>query len=202
MRGHSIFPVAQCAAFMLATAVCFAAPPPGNPGTPFQALADQHESLSNSIKEVQHDTLIVIQNTADIDLVYDQVNKLLAALRVQVRVDTTAANDQNDLPVRLFVLVTRNGKGLTDLAASAFTLHNPFYPESGPSSQRCTTCPASGFAEGGNGLYSILIEPSGDNNWAAGAYAGTVRVTTSAGGEGDGAGLVKFRVPVGPPSVD
>lgn len=110
------------------------------------------------------------------------------------------ASNLNESPVRLFVHVSQHGRGVEGLAADAFAFVNPFFPAGGRAVHKCAVnCGMAWFQDGGNGLYSIFLEPVPSpmpDSWQAGEYAATVEVVvTDAFGDSDGTALVTFDIP-------
>jgi len=200
---------------LLAGSVCLAAPAASNPGVPFQQLADQNAQIQSVVDEIPE----IIYLTAGDEM--DLLRLLQGRVTLMAKVDTkacasnltqcapapfSAANDQNAEPVRLFVQVSQYERGVTGLTADAFVIANPFYPGGGRVVQKCDThCGSDWFQDGGNGLYSIFLEPlplTPQQNWQAGEYAAAINVTVTDffSREWPGTTMVTFEIPSAPPN--
>jgi hypothetical protein len=200
---------------VLGSGLCLARPPASNPGDPFAELQEQHLNIQQQQEaiESQVDSIdYYLQFSAG-----DRIDRIIALLktplRIEVRVDTKAcasslvqcsghpsspANDQNDNPIRMFVQVSDIENPADGLSPENFELSSPFYPGGGRAFQFCEeNCGDEWFQVGGNGLYSIFLEPlpqTPTRSWKAGTYAGTVKVRLPSGTRG--VALVSFEVPV------
>lgn len=196
---------------LLAGGVGLAAPASSNPGVPFQQLMDQHNQIESAVNAIPGYIQIVGADEMDILLI------LQRRVTVTAKVDTgvcasafiqcgaapfMAASNLNAEPVRLFVQITQYDRGVDGLQPDAFVIHNPFYPAGGRQVQKCdvTRCGADWFQSGGNGLYSIFLEPlpvATQDNWQSGEYAVTIEVTVHNDFTGDqmGTTFVTFDIP-------
>jgi hypothetical protein len=202
---------------LLVGTTLIAAPLQTNPGLPFQMLSDQHLQIQEKV-----DVIPEIEELLQF-WVPETIEKVEFAVRlpkVEASVDPGAcasafpacgfdqigpANDQNDQPVRMVVLVARDGSGVEGLSAENFEFDNPFHPVGGPGAVPCESC-LLGFYEGGSGLYTMFLEPSADMNWQAGRYAGAVKVnlavTAPYSGNARGTTLVTFEIPAALGPID
>lgn len=207
--SRKLLPALVLGASLLAGRPCLAAPASSNPGVPFQQLMDQHEQIQSTVDEIPG--IIQIYGADEMDL----LNLLTGNITVQAKVDVAAcataltqcgngtsmaASNLNSKPVRLFVHVTRSDYGVANLEADAFVIHNPFYPGGGRAVRKCdTNCGDNWFQDGGDGLYSIFLEPiptPSQDNWQAGEYAATINVTVhNFNGDRFGRTLLTFDIP-------
>ncbi len=203
-------------AMLVATNVSVAAPPGTNPGEPFEVLTDQHQQIYEKVEEIPGIIQFWVPETVE------KVEFKVRLPKVQARIDTTAcasgfpacglgqsepATDQNDQPIRMFVLVARDGVGVEGLTADAFEFDNPFFPAGGPKAVPCdSNCGPMWFYEGGSGLYTMFLEPSTEDNWRAGKYAAAVSVTLAVTdpyvSPARGTTLVTFKIPSVPNLLD
>lgn len=86
------------------------------------------------------------------------------------------AQKTNRNPIRIGLEVLDSGAPVTTVATADVTVNNPFVPAGGTAVNRfsCATC----FQNGGNGLYTIFLNPFGAANWKAGTYFVQVVVTS------------------------
>jgi hypothetical protein len=196
-------------AAVLAGNALLAAPSGTNPGTPFQMLADQHLQIQEKVDEVARYNAVGLPETLD------RVEFAVRLPMVAASIDPTAcaagfpacganqggpATDQNRQPIRMVVLVARDGVGVEGLSADDFRFENPFPPVGGPSAVPCeSNCGPMWFQEGGSGLYAMFLEPAADGNWRAGQYAAAVSVelavTDPYTRDAPGTTLVTFEIP-------
>ncbi len=110
-----------------------------------------------------------------------------------------AASSSNHKPLRLIVLVTRGGEGVSGLSDTDFTFVNTFVSAGGGSSGLCDSvdCGASFFQDNGTGLYAMFLDviPVA-TNWGAGTRGATIAVSfTEDSKTFDGIALVTFTFP-------
>jgi len=196
-------------ALLLSSGICLAKPPATNPGAPFEQLQDEHAQIQAVVDDIP--TIIQITNDDEMDLLRILERRVTVQGHVDTAVCATAAlqcgaesegpaSDLNESPVRLFVQVSQRGRGVAGLSADAFVLTNPFFPAGGRAVRKCeTNCAAEWFQDGGEGLYSIFLEPlprPTQVNWKAGEYAVAIDVViTDAFGESRGTTMVTFAIP-------
>jgi len=215
--GRKVFVGLFAMGTLLAGTALIAAPPQMNPGMPFQMLSDQHLQIQEKVEEIPGIIQFWVPETVE------KVEFKVRLPKVEANIDPAAcaagfpacgllnqggpANDQNSQPVRMVILVARDGVGVEGLSADSFEFDNPFHPQGGPTAMPCeSNCGPMWFYEGGHGLYTMFLEPSADMNWRAGRYAGAVsvklEVTDPYDGDAKGTTLVTFDIPSAPGPID
>jgi hypothetical protein len=193
----------------------YADPPGGHHhGVPFAGLSDQIESVQSSVDVLQSD-VSALQGSVDglnaaVAAIGDQLAAMKNGLTVQTSVDTavcasvpvqcanhsyTPADSSNHNPLRLFVqVVDHAGMPVNGLTLADFGFTNNFVPAGGGSAVICSeaSCSTDRFMAAPNGLYTLFLDRGPAGNWNAGAYAGTVVVSS---GDDSGASMVNFSIP-------
>lgn len=203
-------------ALLVAAGLSLAAPQAGNPGTPFQALHDQHMQIQEKVEHVDEIIQFWVPETVE------QVEFNVRLPKLEAEIDTAAceagfpacglgqsgpATNQNDRPIRMVMLVSRDGVGVEGLTADAFTFDNAFFPAGGLKAVPCdTNCGPMWFYEGGSGLYTMFLEPFTEGNWKAGRHSAAVSVALDVidpyTGTARGTTLVAFDIPSVPGPID
>ncbi len=186
--------------------ICLAAPLASNPGTPFEKLEQEYQSLNSTVQQVngQIGDIVQIVEPYGLDIQAKVDTEVCATGATQCAYGTLApASSNNANPIRMFVFVKSPRKapvGVLNLTSDLFLFDNPFTPGGAPEAVKCdTNCTDAWFAEGGNGLYSIFLRPAPTDpqmNWKAGMYAATIYVYD--GEAGVGRILVTWVIPAAP----
>jgi len=192
----------------------YADPPGGHHhGVPFANLGDQIDAVQSSVDALQSD-MSALQGSVDglnaaVNAINDQLASMQAGLTVQTSVDTavcasvpvqcanhsyTPADSSNHNPLRLFVqVVDHAGMPVNGLTLANFAFTNNFVPAGGGQAVICSeaSCGTDRFMAAPNGLYTVFLDRGPAGNWNAGAYAGTIVVTS---GSSHGASMVNFSI--------
>ncbi len=194
-----LFVVLSVVTFPFATAMA-------GPGVPFAELSDKVDAVQSSVDNLQND-VDAVQSSLDglsskVDAMDAKLDGLQHGLTLQASIDTAicasipvqcanhsydAADSSNHNPIRLVVqVIGTDGTPVNGLTVDNFSFSNPFVPAGGGTTVICSeaSCGTDRFQDGPNGLYSIMLDRGPAGNWDAGAYAGTVIVSTDSGDSG------------------
>jgi hypothetical protein len=156
------------------------------PGEPFQAILDAIAALQGDVDALQTgvDELAAKSDRLEVEAAVDLGYCATGGVQCSGH-GYAAASSSNHNPIRVAVLVTLNGAGVTGLGDSDIDFSDSFVPAGGTAAVECssTDCGSSNFQTDAAGLYVFFVHqyPPSGNNWKAGHYFATVTVTDSAG---------------------
>ncbi|HLF07425.1 MAG TPA: hypothetical protein VI893_09715 [Thermoplasmata archaeon] len=164
------------------------------PGEPFQAILDAIAALQGDVDDANAKLDALQSDVDDLDAKMDR-------LEIEVALDpgycatggvqcfavanhtAAAASSSNHNPIRVAVLVTLNGAGVTGLGDANIEFANSFVPAGGGGAGEYepAACGANCFQTDGSGLYVFFIDRIPAGNWKAGHYFATITVTDTGG---------------------